>query len=224
MVFAIAALIFQFGAAPAVPAAAATASANAAKSAASAKPTPAPAPAPSVPDLPDAPLPSNTSANAPLSSDGSSSSFSQTAHTPAALRVAALDTAGNDNQTLSTIHIPEANSKPLQRVSVEELPSRRTWLALSIAQSGAAGFDAYATRRAIENGAQEEDPFMRPFAGSSGIYAAIQICPIVLDYTARHMQRSENPMIRHTWWLPQTLGTGLYLFSGAHDLQVAGHR
>jgi hypothetical protein len=221
MVFAIAALMFQFGAVPAVPAAAA-ASANAAKAAASARP--APAPAPTVPDLPEAPLPSNTSANALPPSSASSSSLSQTTHTPAALRVAALDASANDNQTLSTIHIPEANSKPFQRVNVEELPSRRKWLALSIAQSGAAGFDAYATRRAMQNGAQEEDPFMRPFAGSSGIYAAIQVCPVVLDYTARHMQRSENPVIRHTWWLPQTLGTGLYLFSGAHDLQVAGHR
>ena len=220
MVLAIAALLFQFGSVPAVPAAAA-ASATAAKSA-SAKPSPSPAP--TVPDLPEAPLPSNTSANTLSAPDGSGSSFSQTSRTPAALRVAALDRSSNDNQTLSTIHIPEANSKALQRVSVEEVPSRRRWLALSIAQSGAAGFDAYATRQAINNGAHEADPFMRPFAGSSGIYAAIQVCPVVLDYTARHMQRSENPVIRHTWWLPQTLGTGLYIFSGAHDLQVAGHR
>lgn len=221
MVLAIAALLFQFGSVPAVPAAAA-ASAAATTKAAAAKP--APSPAPTVPNLPDAPLPSNESANTLPSSDGSGSSLSQTSHQPAALRVAALSASANDNQTLSTIHIPEANSKALQRVSVEEVPSRRKWLALSIAQSSAAGFDAYATRRALQNGATEADPFMRPFAGSSGIYAAIQVCPIVLDYTARHMQRSENPVIRHTWWLPQTLGAGLYLFSGAHDLQVAGHR
>ncbi|HKV48705.1 MAG TPA: hypothetical protein VJN69_11500 [Candidatus Acidoferrales bacterium] len=137
--------------------------------------------------------------------------------------MAALDSAGNSTQTLSTIHIPPQDSKPFERIGVEATPSRRNWLALSIVQSGAATFDAYATRKAIENGAHEADPFMRPFADSSGIYAAIQVCPLVLDYTARHMQRSENPVIRHTWWLPQALGAGIYIFSGAHDLQVASH-
>ena len=137
--------------------------------------------------------------------------------------MAALDSAGNSTQTLSTIHIPPQDAKPFERIGVEATPSRRNWLALSIVQSGAATFDAYATRKAIENGAHEADPFMRPFANSSGIYAAIQICPLVLDYTARHMQRSENPVMRHTWWLPQALGTGIYIFSGAHDLQVASH-
>ncbi|HKQ87396.1 MAG TPA: hypothetical protein VJS43_11585 [Candidatus Acidoferrales bacterium] len=216
MFFAIAALLFHIG--PAVPAAAATA----AKSAAS-----APAPAPTVMTLPNAPLPSlaapSTTAAAPNSSRSSVSASDGTSATPSVFRLAALDSAGNNTQTLSTIHIPEQDAKPFRRIGVEEAPSRRNWLALSIIQSGAATFDAYATRQAIENGAHEADPFMRPFANSSGIYAAIQVCPLVLDYTARHMQRSENPVIRHTWWLPQALGTGLYIFSGAHDLQVASH-
>jgi hypothetical protein len=217
MVFAIAALLFHIG--PAVPAAAA----NAAKSAASARPAPAPA----VASLPDAPLPSlappsataaasNSSRNSASASDGSQAR-------PRAFRLASLDSAGNNTQTLSTIHIPEQDAKPFRTIGVEAAPSQRNWLALSIVQSGAATFDAYATRQAIENGAHEADPFMRPFANSPGIYAAIQVCPLVLDYTARHMQRSENPVIRHTWWLPQALGTGLYIFSGAHDLQVASH-
>ena len=217
MLFAIAALLFQIG--PAVPAVAA----NAAKSAASARPVPAPA----VATLPDAPLPSlvapGTAAAASQSSRSSVSASDDTHATPTAFRLAALDSAGNNTQTFSTIHIPEQDAKPFRRIGVEEAPSRRNWLALSIIQSGAAAFDAYATRQAIENGAHEADPFMRPFANSSGIYAAIQVCPLVLDYTARHMQRSENPVIRHTWWLPQALGTGLYIFSGVHDLQVASH-
>jgi hypothetical protein len=215
MVFAIAALLFQFGSGvPAVPAAAATA----AKSATSAKPV---APAPVV-NLPDAPIPSVVIPNPTPSSTSGAESVSQGSQaSPAVLRLAALDSAGNNTQTLSTIHIPEENAKPFQRISVEETPSRRSWLILSAAQSSAATFDAYATRHAVENGAHEVDPFMRPFAGSSGIYAAIQVCPLVLDYTARHMQRSENPVIRHTWWLPQALGTGVYLFSGTHDMRVA---
>ncbi len=204
MVFAIAALLFHIG--PAVPAAAA----NAAKSAASAQP----APAPVVATLPDAPLPSILTAHGSVSVDA-------TRATQPAFRLAAVDSPAHNSQTLSTIHIPEPDAKPFQRIGVEAAPSRRNWLALSIAQSGAATFDAYATRQAIENGAHEADPFMRPFANSGAIYAAIQVCPLVLDYTARHMQRSENPVIRHTWWLPQALGTGIYIFSGAHDLQVA---
>jgi hypothetical protein len=142
-------------------------------------------------------------------------------HQPAVLRAAALDSSGNDTQTLSTIRIPESNKKAFERVSVQSMPSRKMWLALSIAQSSAAGFDAYSTRRALDTGAHEADPFMRPFASSPAIYAAIQVAPVVLDFTARHMQRSELPLIRHTWWLPQTLGTGLYLFSGVHNMQVA---
>lgn len=218
MVFAIAALLFHIG--PAVPAAAA----NAAKSAASARP----APAPIMASLPDAPLPSlitpNTAAAASNSSRTSVSASDGTQARPTIFRLAALDSAGNNTQTLSTIHIPEQDAKPFRRIGVEEAPSRRNWLALSIIQSGAATFDAYATRQAIQNGAHEADPFMRPFANSSGIYAAIQVCPLVLDYTARHMQRSQNPVIRHTWWLPQAIGTGLYIFSGAHDLQIASRR
>lgn len=215
MVLAIAALLFQFGSAvPAVPVAAA----SAAKSATSAKPV---APAPVV-NLPDAPIPSVVlSAPVPSNSSGARSVSQGPQSSPAVLRLASLDSAGNNTQTLSTIHIPEENSKPFQRINVEQTASRRSWLILSVAQSSAATFDAYATRHAIENGAHEVDPFMRPFAGTSGIYAAIQVCPLVLDYTARRMQRSENPVIRHTWWLPQAVGTGVYLFSGTHDMRVA---
>lgn len=217
MVFAIAALLFHIG--PAVPAAAA----NAAKSAASARPAPAPA----VATLPDAPLPSLTAPgadSAPSNSSRTSPSASDnTDGRSTTFRLAALDSAGNNTQTFSTIHVAPQDAKPFRRIGVEETPSRRNWLALSIVQSGAATFDAYATRQAVQNGAHEADPFMRPFANSSGIYAAIQVCPLVLDYTARHMQRSENPVIRHTWWLPQALGTGIYIFSGTHDLQVASH-
>jgi len=206
--------LIQFG--PAVPAVPAAAAKAAQPAAAAAKPAPAP-----TATLPDAPLPNFPSAVSSSPEPASGGAAAKNSEKPApTLRLAALDAAGNDTQSFSTIRIPEP-IKAVRPVSVEQMPSTRRWLALSIMQSSAAGFDAYATRHAIENGAQEADPFMRPFAGSSGIYAAIQVCPVVLDFTARHMQRSENPLIRHTWWLPQAVGTGLYLFSGAHDLQVA---
>lgn len=104
----------------------------------------------------------------------------------------------------------------------ERLPSRREWIALALAQHAAAAFDAYSTRAAIARGAVENDPLMRPFANSSAIYVAIQAAPVVLDFTARHMQRSQNAWLRRGWWMPQSLASGVFLFSGAHNLRVAG--
>jgi hypothetical protein len=214
MILAVAALMLQFGsAAPAMPAAAAAA-AKAAE----------PAPTISAPSLPDAPKPAHLTSNATPDAQPSATSLSAEApeHTPAAVRFASLDAAGNDTGTLSTIRIPERNAKPFIPVNPESVPSRKTWLMLSIAEHSAATFDAYSTRRAIANGAHEVDPVMRPFANSPAIYAAIQVCPLVLDFTARKMQRSQNNFVRHTWWLPQAVGTGVYLFSGAHNMRVAG--
>jgi hypothetical protein len=94
---------------------------------------------------------------------------------------------------------------------------------LSLAQHSAAAFDAYSTREAVSRGAVEGDPMMRPFANSPAIYAAIQVGPAVLDFVARRMQRSHNNFLRHTWWLPQSASTGLFIFSGVHDLRVANH-
>jgi len=112
-------------------------------------------------------------------------------------------------------------AKPIQLIPVETAHPRPPWLILSAVQHGAAGFDAYSTRRAIRNGGVEMDPLMRPFAHSPAIYAAIQLGPVMLDIVARRMQRSRNNLLRHTWWVPQSAGTGVFLFSGLHNLQVA---
>jgi hypothetical protein len=214
MIFAVAALMLHFGpAVPAMPAAAAAA----AKAA-------APAPTISTTSLPDALLPSNLAPSATAPAQPAGPSLSQTTQHTMPVLHASLDSAGNDTGALSSIHIPDPNFKPVTRVGVESVPSRKTWLMLSIAQHSAATFDAYSTRRALDNGAREADPLMRPFAGSPAIYAAIQVFPVVCNYTARKMQRSQNNFVRHTWWLPQTVGTGVYLFSGAHNMQVAGQR
>jgi hypothetical protein len=183
-------------------------------------------------DVPASPNPSATVAPAPTNSQpgsqpaatGASSPNSNSSGTsPASLPAVALDTTEHD--ALSTIRIPEAPlAKPTPVLRVESLPSRRSWLLLSLAQHGAATFDAYATRDAISHGAVEQNPLMRPFANSDGIYAAIQICPVLLDFASRKMQRSENNFARRTWWLPQSVSTAVYLFSGVHDLHVANQR
>jgi hypothetical protein len=126
-------------------------------------------------------------------------------------------------ESLETMRLDQLKPGKLGSVKlVDETPSRRKWLVLGLAMHGAAAFDSYTTRQAIGRGAVEGDPLMRPFASSPSIYAAIQIAPLALDYAARRMQRSENPIIRKMWWLPQSGGTAMYLFSGTHNLGVAG--
>jgi hypothetical protein len=127
-----------------------------------------------------------------------------------------------EGQTLSTIRIPE--SKSTKENGIERAvnsPSRRQWIALAIIEHGAAGFDAYSTRQAVGHGAVEQDPLMRPFAGSPAIYVATQVGPVLFDLLARHMQRSEYTLVRRVWWMPQTLSAGISIFSGVHNLHVA---
>jgi hypothetical protein len=127
-----------------------------------------------------------------------------------------------NGQTLSTIHLPDPNVSNENRIErAVETPSKRQWMALAFVEHGAAGFDAYSTRIAVGHGAVEEDPLMRPFAHSPAIYASTQVGPVLFDLLARHMQRSEYPLIRKMWWMPQTLSAGVSIFSGVHNLNVA---
>ena len=135
------------------------------------------------------------------------------------------DDSEKNLQASSAAPIPELRpAKPMRLVPAENAPSRRPWLILSAAQHGAAAFDAYSTRRAITRGAIETDPLMRPFAHSPSVYVAIQLGPAMLDIVARHMQRSRNNLWRHTWWVPQSASTGVFLLSGIHNLQFTRSR
>ncbi len=119
------------------------------------------------------------------------------------------------------VAIPEiAAVEPRGGASEERLAQqRRIWLGLSMAQHGAATFDAWSTRRAITSGAGRElNPMLRPFAGNASLYAAIQVGPLVLDYVSRCMMSSRHGWERHTWWLPQTVGMAMSIASGAHNL------
>ncbi|MDR3721491.1 MAG: hypothetical protein P4L00_07820 [Candidatus Acidoferrales bacterium] len=164
---------------------------------------------------PDQPKPSGVSS--------ASAEKDPAVNAPARLTAASLESTSQNSQALSTIRVPEPlPSKPVRVIAAEnENYSRRSWMLLSIAQHSAATFDAYSTRVAVSNGAREADPMMRPFAHSPGIYAAIQVGPTILDFAARRMQRSQNSFLRRTWWLPQTASTGIFLFSGVHNMSVA---
>jgi len=140
---------------------------------------------------------------------------------PGAVKPVSFDTA-QEGQTLSTMRIPESQSSKENAIErAVNSPSRRQWIALAIIEHGAAGFDAYSTRQAVGHGAVEQDPLMRPFAGSPAIYVATQVGPVLFDLLARHMQHSEYPLVRRVWWLPQTLSAGVSIFSGVHNLHVA---
>jgi hypothetical protein len=137
------------------------------------------------------------------------------------LKTVAFESSG-DARSFSTVRIPEPATKENRFREALSQPTRRQWLALALLQHGAAAFDAYSTRQAVGHGAVEDNPMLRPFAGSGAIYAATQLTPLVLDLVAYHMQRSEYSLLRRFWWMPQTVGAGLSIFSGVHNLHVAG--
>jgi hypothetical protein len=121
--------------------------------------------------------------------------------------------APQNAKSFETIRIPEPNSgKQIGITSAEAYPSRKTWLALGIAEHSAAFFDAYSTRRAVSRGAVEADPMMRPFAHSPAIYVAIQVGPVLLDLVSHRMQHSETGFV---------LAPTTYLFSAMHNMGVA---
>jgi hypothetical protein len=140
---------------------------------------------------------------------------------PTAFTLAKFESSSQNGQALETIRVPSlARGKPAN-VILPEMHPRKAWLVLSMAEHSAATFDAYSTRLAVSRGANEADPMMQPFAHSPAIYGAIQVGPLVLDYAARRMERSQHVFLRKTWWVPQTAATGLFLFSGAHNMSVA---
>jgi hypothetical protein len=124
--------------------------------------------------------------------------------------------------TLSNATLPEPEPTREHRVTPGiSTPARRAWLALAFAEHGAAAFDAYSTRISIGHGNVEDDPLMRPFAHSPAIYLATQVTPILFDYVARRMQRSDYGMLRRVWWVPQSLSTMSSILAGVHNLNVA---
>jgi hypothetical protein len=137
------------------------------------------------------------------------------------LKTVALESS-SDAQSFSTVRLSEPATKENRFREALSGPSRHQWLALALLQHSAAVFDAYSTRQAVGHGAVEDNPMLRPFANSPAIYAATQLTPLVLDLLARHMQRSEYPLLRRFWWMPQTVSAGLSIFSGFHNLSIAG--
>ncbi|HMK30398.1 MAG TPA: hypothetical protein VK473_11990 [Terriglobales bacterium] len=127
----------------------------------------------------------------------------------AAVNPAPVEMAANSNQFVT--------SKPLEEPSAH---NKRIWYSLMAVQHGAAGFDAWSTRQAIQSGGQELNPTLKPFAHSAAIYPALQLWPTAMDYLGHKMMRSNRPLYRRLWWLPQAASTAAFLTFGAHNLTL----
>jgi hypothetical protein len=111
--------------------------------------------------------------------------------------------------------------KPATTRSYETPRLTKIRYTLMFASSGAAGFDAWSTRRAISQGyGTEANPMLRPFAHSGALYAATQVSPLVMDYLGHRMMTSRHRVLRQIWWLPQSAGTGISLAAGVRNMGV----
>ena len=147
---------------------------------------------------------------------------------PDATKTTAMSQPGGASEEssslLAEVHIPTRVEPPDPNFHPGHIDAERpghAWLVLSIAEHGAATFDAWTTNRAIDQGHTELNPMLRPFAGHASMYAAVQVAPLLFDFIGRRMQRSDKRWMHQTWWLPQTLSTAASLFAGSHNLAVS---
>jgi len=139
----------------------------------------------------------------------------------ARLPLGAIASSGLAGDAAASSAPAPAAFKPVLRAESDR-GAQRKWLLLTIAQHSAAAFDAWTTRRVVGNGlGYERNPLLRPFAKSGALYAAIHVGPLVNDWLARRLQRSQIAWVRKLWWLPQTVGAALHVWGGIHNLGVA---
>jgi hypothetical protein len=97
----------------------------------------------------------------------------------------------------------------------------KMWYILGAIEHGAATFDAWSTRRAIQSGVgREMNPMLRPFANSGSLYGAVQVAPFLFDMLAKHMLHSSHAWERKIWWVPQTASAVASFAAGAHNLSI----
>jgi hypothetical protein len=83
---------------------------------------------------------------------------------------------------------------------------------------GAAVMDDVASRKVIESGGYERNPLMRPFVHNSGTIAAESAVEVwLMAYIAERMKHSSHPLLRKTWWLPQTLNISAKVTGGIYN-------
>ncbi|HLJ24536.1 MAG TPA: hypothetical protein VKT71_10555 [Candidatus Acidoferrales bacterium] len=105
------------------------------------------------------------------------------------------------------------------QLQAEDRRKEMLWKGLTVASSSAAMFDAASTRHAITTyGAVELNPLLRPFAGNSSLFAAIQVAPALLDFAGKKMMYSRHTWLRRVWFVPQSASFVSSILCGAHNL------
>ena len=134
----------------------------------------------------------------------------------------AASAAGADPVQPPRVALPIAPMKAAYIRPRETRQQRVAWYTLAVAGHGAAAFDAYSTRLVVSGKyGTESNPFLRPFANSSALYAVTQVSPVVMDYIGKRMMVSQNRLVRRMWWLPQAAGAGLSVGAGVHNMGIA---
>jgi hypothetical protein len=107
----------------------------------------------------------------------------------------------------------------VSQLQAEDRRKEMLWKGLTVASSSAAMFDAVSTRHAITTyGAVELNPLLRPFAGNSSLFAAIQVAPALLDFAGKKMMYSRHTWLRRVWFVPQSASFVSSILCGAHNL------
>ncbi len=92
---------------------------------------------------------------------------------------------------------------------------------LAEVNAGAALWDDIASRRIIERGGYERNPLMRPFVHNSGTLAVETIGEVwLVAFVADRMKHSPHPVLRKTWWLPQTLNISAKIYGGINSTAI----
>jgi hypothetical protein len=138
--------------------------------------------------------------------------------------LAKADSSDNSGAYSSSLSAPEPIIlAPIKQKRPEAVFVRvpKMWFVLGAMEHGAATFDAWSTRRNIEEGGMyEADPIMRPFANSSAMYAAVQVTPVLFDFLSKQMMHNSHEWVRRSWWVPQTASTVASMLSGVHNVAI----
>jgi len=154
-----------------------------------------------------------------VASDSAAKDFTPVASLPSA--PAPKVNADLDPITPNPAAQPFRPVKPVFTRPRETPRQRKIWYGLALAGHSGAAFDAWSTYRAVSGGyGREANPFMRPFANSSAIYAATQVSPAFMDFLGKRMTVSQHGWVRKIWWLPQAAGASMSFASGAHNVGV----
>ncbi len=138
-------------------------------------------------------------------------------------KVAGASNANADRQVLSAALSDSASKDSTGTAVLPSAPEPKVKPAVEPAPLRSAAAQPFlpVRPRAVETGAgQEANPFLKPFANSTAIYAATQVSPAVMDYLGKRMMVSQNPALRKLWWIPQLMGSGMSFAAGAHNMGV----